>query len=62
MRPDQALSWTWESGVGGSLTEKGLLAGKSGLVVVSLVAGLVSGIAESLGLCFPFAHSMTDNL
>ena len=46
--------WDWESGVAGT---SGALAGWLGLGVVSIVSGLVSGVAEALDL-----GSADDNL
>ncbi len=46
--------WSWEDGVAGT---SGVLAGGLGLGVVSVVSGLVSGVAEALDL-----GSLDDNL
>lgn len=48
---DVAPVWTWEGGVTGTHIGDagGVLAGWIGLTVISLVSGIVSGVAEALG-------------
>lgn len=41
--------WTFEGGVSGS--EYGSFGGWLGLGLISVVGGLVSGVAEALGMC-----------
>lgn len=43
------LVWSFEKGVTGS----GTLSGWLGLSIVGLVAGLISGVAEAMGECYP---------
>jgi phage shock protein PspC (stress-responsive transcriptional regulator) len=53
-------TWSWDGGVrriseNGEVTNLGA-GGMSGLIVISVVSGLVSGVAEALGLSFtPFS-------
>ena len=50
------ISWAWKGGVrqliGGEPTSTGA-GGLLGLLVISVVAGLVSGVAEALGMFLP---------
>lgn len=50
------LTWSWDAGVsnafsGASVESGKVFSGLTGLVVVTLWAGLVSGVAEALGRC-----------
>lgn len=50
------LTWTWDEGVrivsASSISPTFSLTGALGLGVIGLVAGLVSGIAEALGMFY----------
>jgi hypothetical protein len=51
------LTWSWDAGVssafsGGSAEGGKVFSGWVGLAVVTVCAGLVSGVAEALGECF----------
>lgn len=51
------LTWSWDAGVsstfsGGSAEGGKVFSGWVGLTVVTVCAGLVSGVAEALGECF----------
>lgn len=66
LRPDAptTLSWTWEEGItlGAKATtgSTSWTAGALGLIAISLVAGLVSGVAEALGECCSFISRLID--
>ena len=49
------LTWTWQDGVSqsflGARASVPVFAGWAGLLTIGVVAGLVTGIAEALGMC-----------
>lgn len=46
------LTWSWDGGVIGHTEARIGAGGPLGLLVIALVAGVVSGVAEALGALF----------
>ncbi len=58
------LTWSWDDGVRQVLQNSeptGLGGGGAlGLVAITVVSGLVSGVAEALGKSFPFMYRLVS--